>query len=229
MHSSDKQPPNKRGISRQLVLPYRTSIEISFKNLRVRFFRSMITISSLILAVSFLSFVLINLDLARGIVASGGKDAASLLLGSGFDVDLETLSVVVGPKDRWIVLLSLVVCTVGIINAQLMSVTERFREIGIMKCLGALDSIVLRLFLLEAGMQGLAGAGLGAELGFVFAMLTSLIKYGFIAWTSLSYTDALLSVLLSVGAGCVLSLIGVLYPAIVAARMRPVVAMKTEL
>jgi putative ABC transport system permease protein len=49
-------------------------------------------------------------------------------------------------KQRWIIILSLLVCVVGIVNAQLMAVTERFREIGTMKCLGALDRFVLRLF-----------------------------------------------------------------------------------
>jgi len=59
------------------------------------------------------------------------------------------------PSSGGSFILSLLVCAVGIVNAQLMAVTERFREIGTMKCLGALDRFVLRLFILEAGMQGL--------------------------------------------------------------------------
>ncbi len=49
----------------------------------------------------------------------------------------------------WLVVMSLLVCTVGITNSMLMAVTERFKEIGTMKCLGALDSFVVLLFLLE--------------------------------------------------------------------------------
>ena len=47
--------------------------------------------------------------------------------------------------------MSLLVCTVGITNSMLMAVTERFKEIGTMKCLGALDSFVVVLFMLESG------------------------------------------------------------------------------
>ena len=72
-------------------------------------------------------------------------------------------------KQRWIVFLSLLVCVVGIINAQLMSVTERFREIGTLKCLGALDRFIVRIFVIEATMQGLAGGIIGALLGVLVA------------------------------------------------------------
>jgi ABC-type antimicrobial peptide transport system permease subunit len=117
---------------------------------------------------------------------------------------------------------------VGIVNAQLMAVTERFREIGTMKCLGALDQFILRLFLLEAAMQGVAGSFLGAIFGGLAAVLTGLIRYGSAAATHLSWSAAGLSVLEATGIGLALSLAGVLYPAIVAARMRPVEAMRVE-
>ena len=53
----------------------------------------------------------------------------------------------------------------------LMAVTERFQEIGTMKCLGALDRFVVRLFLLESGFQGLAGALIGALIGCLGSLL----------------------------------------------------------
>jgi ABC-type antimicrobial peptide transport system permease subunit len=120
------------------------------------------------------------------------------------------------------------VCVVGIVNAQLMAVTERFREIGTIKCLGALDSFVLRLFVLEAGMQGLAGAGIGALLGTVAALLNGLIRFGLIAWKHVYWLAVAKSIVFALAIGCVLSLLGVLYPAIVAARMQPVEAMRVE-
>jgi ABC-type antimicrobial peptide transport system permease subunit len=132
------------------------------------------------------------------------------------------------PKQRWIIILSLLVCVVGIVNAQLMAVTERFREIGTMKCLGALDRFILRLFLLEAGFQGLAGATLGALLGGGIALLSGILRFGLTALSHFPWGDALLSVLTASGVGCLLSLIGVLYPAFVAARMQPVEAMRVE-
>ena len=49
----------------------------------------------------------------------------------------------------------------------LMSVTERFREIGTMKCLGALDGFIVKLFLIESLFQGMAGTVMGVLLGLV--------------------------------------------------------------
>lgn len=216
------------GIQRAIVLSWRKSLEISVKNLQVRFFRSMITVGSLVLATAFLSFVLVNLDVAAGLMAVGGDEAAVRLAQAGFDVDAEAGTVAMTPKERWIIILSLLVCAVGIVNAQLMAVTERFREIGIMKCLGALDSMILRLFLLEAGMQGLAGAALGALCGLVVALLVSTIRFGLQVWPALPWTTTGISLLVATGVGLTLSLIGVLYPAWIAARMRPVLALKAE-
>jgi len=126
------------------------------------------------------------------------------------------------------VILSLLVCVVGIINAQLMAVTERFREIGTMKCLGALDKFILRLFLMEAGMQGLAGAGAGALAGGIFSLINALLRFGPVAVTTISWAEVAVSVGFATGVGCALSLLGVLYPALVAARMQPVEAMRVE-
>lgn len=213
-------------ISKQIVLPLSKSIEISFKSLKLRFFRSMITVSSLILAVSFLSFVLVSADIANGLLHHGGESAKETLQAAGYDVEHGAIGA--SPKERWIVVLSLLVCAVGIVNAQLMSVTERFREIGVMKCLGALDRFVLRLFLLEASMQGLAGSVMGAILGLIVGLLVGAMRFGFGSWADLSATSLAMSMGWAVLAGFGLSLVGVMYPAILAARMRPVMALRAE-
>lgn len=215
-------------IDRLITLPFSKSLEISYKSLKVRFFRSIITISSLVLAVSFLSFVLVNLDIASGLLNHGGREAARALSLAGYDVNLAEGVVAMSAKERWIVILSLLVCTVGIINAQLMSVTERFSEIGVMKCLGALDSIIVRLFLLEAAMQGLAGAAIGAVVGCLFSLLTGWIRFGMGALGDMSLAGILGSMGIATGAGCLLSLVGVLYPALLAARMAPINAIRAE-
>lgn len=219
-------------VARQVVLPMRKSLEISAKSLKVRFSRSLITVMSLFLAVAFLGFTLSGHDVAMGLLASGDPSIQSELLKAGFDLAPGrypgSYEVAASAKDRWIVILSLLVCTVGIVNAQLMSVTERFREIGTMKCLGALDSFVLRLFLLEAGMQGLAGSLAGALAGSLAGILVGLMRFGPQALNHLRLADAASSFGWSVLVGFVLSLLGVAYPAIVASRMPPVVAMRAE-
>jgi len=223
---TDRSGPE--GVDRQVVLPFKKSLEIAFQSIRVRFFRSLITTMSLVLAVSFLSFVNVTTDVANGLLATKASSLRQKLLRSGYDIGPEDTSVGNTPKQKWIVILSLLVCVVGIVNAQLMAVTERFREIGTMKCLGALDRFILRLFLLEAGIQGLAGAGAGALIGGLFALINALITFGTVCTAFLSWPDVAVSVILAAGIGCVLSLLGVLYPAIVAARMEPVEAMRVE-
>jgi electron transport complex protein RnfD len=53
----------------------------------------------------------------------------------------------------------------------LMAITERFREIATMKCLGATDGFIMSQFMMEAGLQGLAGGAIGVLIGLVLAMV----------------------------------------------------------
>ena len=220
---------NNAGHPQRLVrLPFIKSVEISLKSIKVRFFRSVITTMSLVLAVSFLGFVSVSNDIANGMLAKQDPELRQVLIRSGYDLGPKDTTVGSSPKQRWLVILSLLVCVVGIVNAQLMAVTERFREIGTMKCLGALDRFILRLFILEAGMQGLAGAGIGALIGAVFSLFNGWLRFGAVALTSVSGANLVASIGISMVVGCLLSLLGVFYPALVAARMQPVEAMRVE-
>jgi hypothetical protein len=225
LQESEKDPGL---VQRQVRLPFMKSLEISLKSIKVRFFRSLITTMSLVLAVSFLSFVGVSNDLANGMLVKQDAELRQMLIRSGYDLGPEDTTVGSSPKQRWLVILSLLVCVVGIVNAQLMAVTERFREIGTMKCLGALDRFILRLFILEAGMQGLAGAGTGALIGAVFSLFNGWLRFGTVALASVSWASLFFSIIMATVVGCLLSLLGVLYPALVAARMQPVEAMRVE-
>jgi predicted lysophospholipase L1 biosynthesis ABC-type transport system permease subunit len=223
------EPENEIGrVQRQVKLPFVKSLEISIKSIKVRFFRSLITTLSLVLAVSFLSFVGVSNDIANGMLASQDPELRRQLVRSGYDLEHGDTTVGSSPKQRWLVILSLLVCVVGIVNAQLMAVTERFREIGTMKCLGALDRFILRLFILEAGIQGLVGAGMGALIGAVFSLFSGWLRFGFGSLTLLSLSGLAISILIATAVGCLLSLLGVFYPALIAARMQPVEAMRVE-
>jgi predicted lysophospholipase L1 biosynthesis ABC-type transport system permease subunit len=215
-------------VQRQVKLPFLKSVEISIKSIKVRFFRSLITTMSLVLAVSFLSFVGVSNDIANGMLSKQDPELRRVLERSGYDLEQGDTTVGSSPKQRWLVILSLLVCVVGIVNAQLMAVTERFREIGTMKCLGALDRFILRLFVLEAGMQGLAGAGMGALIGAGFSLFNGGLRFGFEPLTLISLGSLAASILIATGVGCLLSLLGVLSPALIAARMQPVEAMRVE-
>jgi len=221
-------PANRSNMSRLVALPYKKSIQMAFQSIRVRFFRSMVTTMSLVLAVSFLTFIQAGNDIAQGLLNSGNTEYVQALTEAGFDISENSQTIASSAKQQWIVFLSLLVCVVGIINAQLMSVTERFREIGTLKCLGALDRFIVRIFMLEATMQGLAGSLGGALLGGVAALLTALLRFGFSILPHVPWPAITVTMSFTLCIGTFLSLLGVLYPAILAARMRPVEAMRVE-
>ncbi|WP_245589020.1 ABC transporter permease [Desulfatirhabdium butyrativorans] len=222
---------DRRTSDRIIVLPFRKSVEIAVKSIQARFFRSMITTVSLVLAVAFLSFTDSDLTILNSLLATGKPELRQAILRAGYDIQADASAVQkIGssPKQRWILFLSFLACVVGIVNSQLMAVTERFREIGTMKCLGALDRFILRLFLLEAGIQGAIGAVMGAVIGIVASLANGVLRFGYPAWTGLNWLDIGQSLVVSTGFGCLMSLLGVLYPAWVAARMAPVEAMRVE-
>ncbi len=211
---------------KQVVLPFRKSVEIAVKSIKSRFYRSLITTMSLILAISFYSYIKTNSLIISGVFASNNKIAIQNLSHQGYEIPTSGEVYKTAPKERWILFLSLLVCVVGIVNTQLMAVADRFREIGTMKCLGALDRFVLRLFLIEATLQGFIGASIGGISGSVIALLGSLIKFGTVAVAFVNLNNLVLNVISAIFLGCGLSIIGVLYPALLAAKMRPVEAMK---
>jgi len=213
---------------RLVALPLKKSFQLAYQSIRVRFFRSLVTTMSLVLAVAFLSFTQAGNDITQGLVNSGEPTLLSALTHAGYDIHPDGGAVTGSAKQRWIVFLSLLVCIVGIINAQLMSVTERFREIGTLKCLGALDRFIVRLFVIEATIQGLAGAITGAVIGTLVAVAASCLRFGFSSASFIPWPDLARTVLFGVSIGTFLSLLGVLYPAIIAARMQPIEAMRVE-
>ena len=133
-----------------------------------------------------------------------------------------------GRRTAWLIIISFVVCVVGVANAMLMSVTERFREIATMKCLGALDSFIMIIFVLESSLQGLAGGIAGVMLGVVLGILRSMWGFGTLVFVNLPGLALLVSAGGCIVAGVVLAALAAVYPAWVAARLAPMEAMRIE-
>jgi hypothetical protein len=131
-------------------------------------------------------------------------------------------------RTLWLVGVAFIVCVVGIANAMLMSVMERFREIATMKCLGATDGFVMVLFVLESCVQGLAGGLAGALLGLLVALPQSALQFGNILWQTLNVHDLFNISLSALATGVILAGIASVYPAYVAARLAPMEAMRLE-
>jgi hypothetical protein len=133
-------------------------------------------------------------------------------------------------RTTWIVVISLLVTVIGIANALLMSVTERFKEIGTMKCLGAMSAFIRQLFLIESAFIGVTGSLLGIILGVLFPMLAYGFTFGF--GVVLHSLDGGLLALSSLGclvAGTLLSILAAIYPANFAASMVPATALRSNI
>ena len=135
-------------------------------------------------------------------------------------------------RNIWIIIISLLVTVIGISNAMLMSVTERFREIGTMKCLGALSAFVRQIFLFESCLIGAVGGLMGSLIGSLFSILIYAFTFGFgvvIASVASAIGALLIYLLLAFAAGVVLSMIAAIYPANVASRMVPADALRSNI
>jgi putative ABC transport system permease protein len=117
--------------------------------------------------------------------------------------------------------ISLLVGGIGVMNIMLVSVTERVREIGLRKALGATPRIIRRQFLVEASFLGLVGGVLGVALGVVGAIvLPHLISDPI----SISAVATVGSIAVAVAIGIVAGV----YPAGRAARLAPIDALRNE-
>lgn len=123
--------------------------------------------------------------------------------------------------------ISLIVGGIGIMNIMLVSVTERTKEIGLRKALGATYKNILTQFLLEAvmltGIGGFTGILLGAFLS--WAIATGITQFTNIAWT---FTFPVSAAILGLGVSGAIGLIFGLYPARTAANKSPIDALRYE-
>lgn len=117
--------------------------------------------------------------------------------------------------------ISLLVGGIGVMNIMLVSVTERIREIGLRKALGAAPHVIRRQFLVEASLLGLTGGVVGVLIGVIGAHVLPHFIDQAVAVSALA-TVAALATSLALGVG-----FGV-YPASRAARLTPIDALRSE-
>lgn len=156
--------------------------------------------------------------------------ASGIALGIAFFASIQTLRMAEGEGDpvnaqrlRWLVVTSLLMCLVGVTNSMLMSVAERYREIGTIKCLGASDGFIVKVFFLEAMLLGLVGSFAGSLLG--TALMAVMVRF---SDKSVAWTQALPIILIGTVIGMVMTVIAAIAPAIQAAKMPAAAALRVE-
>ncbi|MEG1179507.1 MAG: FtsX-like permease family protein, partial [Oscillospiraceae bacterium] len=117
--------------------------------------------------------------------------------------------------------ISLVVGGIGVMNIMLVSVTERTREIGIRKALGARTGTILKQFLTESVIICLIGGALGMVLGLT-------ISYSVSLYMNVPIRLQFSTILVAIGFSSIIGIISGIYPARKAAKMPPIEALRRD-
>ena len=189
-----------------MEFPFREAFWMSLEQIRKRLKRSIILVGSIALGISLLT----HLEMTNVILATYMSSMGSTMEAYQF----------------WLIIVSLFVCGIGLINANLIAIYERYREIGTMKCLGAMDQHVMKLFLIESLIFGAVGGVLGFSFGTITAIASSSVQLGINALSFTPLEGILRYLAISTGLSVLLSVISTMYPALRAARLNPVEALR---
>jgi putative ABC transport system permease protein len=129
-------------------------------------------------------------------------------------------------------MIAITVASLGIINTMVMSILERYREIGIMKAVGASDRDVKKIFFFESAAIGFLGGVSGLALGWAVSMVINQVANHFLARQAVPYMNYFsFPWWLCLGAvtfAVLVSLVAGIYPTMRAARVDPVVALRHD-
>ncbi|QSZ66785.1 ABC transporter permease [Methanofollis aquaemaris] len=122
--------------------------------------------------------------------------------------------------------ISLLVAAVSIFNVMMMSVTERTREIGILRSIGVKSREIIKMFLYEAGILGAIGAVIGGILSLIAGAILIVLMLQDISY--LFAPSVLMNVVVGIGVGIGICVLSGVYPAWKASRLSPITALAAE-
>ncbi len=218
-------PPEERRLS----LPWSRTFSMCWQNILVRIGRFALVFISIAVVVAFFVNTLTYNGMLRELRRSEVVHTRAVLEQAGVLSNSPDAAQREHDQLIWMLGLSGILCFSVVVNTMLMSVTERYREIGTLKCLGAVDSFVVRLFLIESLLLGLFASATGALFGYVLAILQVMISLepGLLV-EARPLRFLLIGFPAAVGIGTVVTVLAAAYPTLVAARMKPVDAMRVQ-
>ena len=215
---------------RHPVLPWKVTFKMSWANIYNRIGRFLLVFLGIGVVVAFVMSSFTYQDIVSDLSESDDVHVKAVLEKAGvLATDAESQKYQ-SDRSLWLMSLSCLLCIVVIANTMLMSVGERVKEIGTLKCLGALDRFIVRLFMIESIFIGVVGSAIGALVGYALAILQVGMSLEFSLLRFEHYLGPLvLWVPIAVGAGTLITVVAAVYPTYVASRMKPVDAMRVEI
>ncbi len=210
-------------------LPVMRVLEISWHNIIRRKRRSFISIIITTLAISFIMPVIAHRAIIRRskistpphIIARVQKPEASAA-GKLFVKHLGKI------RDVWLLVIAVIMSMLWLAKSSLESFSRRFKEIGIMKCLGALNTHIFQLFFVEMLIQNLIAMIFGVILGMAFTFIPLYFVLGPDIWFGFPLLNLSFFIFLSLLITIVVSAGGVIYPAFLAIRAAPIDIIRVE-
>ena len=205
--------PSSLSSSGQSRFPVGQAFGFAVQGIRLRLGRMLLVLAGVAIAIAFTNVLLTSNQLfdALGAKMEAGQGMTRV------------------PVFRWLwMAVSLVICTAGVFNAVVMSVTERVKEIGTLKCLGGRNIHIMLIFLFEALLIGAMGGVTGGVIGYLLAVLTFLGSVGSNYLTAKMLVGSTINILVCFAISTVISLLASIIPVWLATRIEAAEAMRYE-
>ncbi len=208
--------PDKSGSDDVIFMPYSTAARMSYTGTISNFTLMLVDENQADAAVEIINKALYDIFDDEDYYSVFSMSAMLDTMTSMINVMITILTVIAG--------ISLVVGGIGIMNIMLVSVTERTREIGIRKALGAKERYIMQQFVIEAATTSAIGGVIGIAIGYLISSVATVVVSA-VLQTDLAVTPSIGSVIVAFGISAGIGILFGYLPAKKAARLNPIDAL----